>query len=591
MAGRHLLSLKSVSLAFGGPCVLEDATLNICAGERICVTGRNGEGKSTLLKILAGKIKPDTGEIFKAPGLKTAFLEQDVPADRPGTALDAAGPGSEPFLTRLGVDAALPFSSLSGGMRRRTLLAGVFASQPDLVLLDEPTNHLDIESIEWLEAAIRRMASAAFVFVTHDRSFLKKTAERVFDLDRGRLAGWNCGYAEFVRRKRELEEDEAALWERKAKKLAVEEAWIRRGVKARTVRNQGRVAALLKLRAEFAARRSSPGRARMSIDTADASGERVVKIENVSFSWPGSARPVVSGFTADILRGERIGVIGRNGAGKTTLLNLLCGRIAPSGGSVTIGTRVKLAFFDQLRSQLDGEATVAETVAADRETVNVGGAEKHVFAYLADFLFTPERARTPVKALSGGEKARLLLAKLFLEPCNFLVMDEPTNDLDVETLELLEERLQDFRGTVLLVSHDREFLDNAVTSTFALEGDGTVGICPGGYSDWLAYRKKPAGGVENRAAPRAEKEKRGTGADAPAARKKLSFNEKRELEALPARIEALEKEVADAEARLADPSIFSKDPAGASALAARMPEMKEDLDALVERWAELSERE
>ena len=595
MAGRHLLSLKSVTLAFGGPSVLEDATLNVFSGDRICVTGRNGEGKSTLLKVLSGDLEPDSGEIVRAPGLKTAFLRQEVPGDMPGTAADVAGAGGVPFLSQLGVPAAAPFNALSGGMRRRAMMAQVLGSSPDLVLLDEPTNHLDIESIEWLEAAMRRLASCAFVFVTHDRAFLKKSAATVFDLDGGRLSGWNCDYATFVRRKRDLEEEESALWEKKAKKLAVEEAWIRRGVKARTVRNQGRVAALVKLRAEFAARRTRPGQAKISLDAAAPGGERVIKIENLSFSWPGAERPVVKDFTADILRGERIGVIGRNGAGKTTLLNLLCGRLAPSSGKVTAGTGVKLAFFDQLRSALDPAATVASTIASDRDTVTVGGSTKHVYAYLADFLFTPERSRSPVGSLSGGERARLMLARLFLEPCNLLVMDEPTNDLDVETLELLEERLMDFPGTILLVSHDRTFLDNVVTSTFVLEGDGTVGMFPGGYADWQAQRKTAARARKEPQQPAApSRGAAGAGAAGPsappAAKKKLSFNEKRELDALPDKIDAMEKEIAADEAFLADPSVFVKDAVRASETAAALAHKKSALDALVERWADLSER-
>ena len=595
MAGRHLLSLKSVTLAFGGPSVLEDATLNVFSGDRICVTGRNGEGKSTLLKVLSGDLEPDSGEIVRAPGLKTAFLRQEVPGDMPGTAADVAGAGGVPFLSQLGVPAAAPFNALSGGMRRRAMMAQVLGSIPDLVLLDEPTNHLDIESIEWLEAAMRRLASCAFVFVTHDRAFLKKSAATVFDLDGGRLSGWNCDYATFVRRKRDLEEEESALWEKKAKKLAVEEAWIRRGVKARTVRNQGRVAALMKLRAEFAARRTRPGQAKISLDAAAPGGERVIKIENLSFSWPGAERPVVRDFTADILRGERIGVIGRNGAGKTTLLNLLCGRLSPSSGKVTAGTGVKLAFFDQLRSALDPAATVASTIASDRDTVTVGGSTKHVYAYLADFLFTPERSRSPVGSLSGGERARLMLARLFLEPCNLLVMDEPTNDLDVETLELLEERLMDFPGTILLVSHDRTFLDNVVTSTFVLEGDGTVGMFPGGYADWQTQRKTAARARKEPQQPAApSRGAAGAGAAGPpappAAKKKLSFNEKRELDALPDKIDALEKEIAADEAFLADPSVFVKDAVRAAETAAALAHKKSALDALVERWADLSER-
>ncbi len=448
---------------------------------RACVTGRNGEGKSTLLKVISGRLEPDLGEIIRAPGLKVAFLEQEVPSDRPGTVREIAG--NEKFISQMGLSPDTVFNTLSGGLRRRVLLARVFAEEPDLVLLDEPTNHLDIPSIEWLESFIRRQTETAFLFVTHDRAFLKSVATYVYDLDRGQLAGWNCDYRTFLQRKADLQADEAAFWEKKAKKLAQEEAWIRQGVKARRRRNQGRVEALQQLRLQFANRRSAVGKTNLKIDTAAASGDRVVKIENVSFSYSPESPEIIRAFTADILRGERIGVVGANGTGKTTLLKMLTGALAPTSGAVTMGTRVEMAFFDQLHAQLDPELTVKESVAQDRDVVTVGGVEKHVYGYLQDFLFTPERSRTPVKALSGGEKARLLLAKLFLKPSNLLVMDEPTNDLDVETLELLEEQLLAYKGTLLVVSHDRAFLDNVVTSTYVLAGDGEVRVCAGGYAE------------------------------------------------------------------------------------------------------------
>ena len=597
---RHLLSLNSVSLAFGGPAVLDDVSLSLESGERACITGRNGEGKSTLLRVIAGLLEPDTGEIVRAPGLKTGFLEQDVPHDRPGTVREVFEEDSDSssdngrYLTQLGVDPDAVFNSLSGGMRRRALLAKVLASKPDLVLLDEPTNHLDIDSIEWLENFIRRQTETAFLFVTHDRAFLKRVSNRVLDLDRGRLAGWNCDYSTFLKRKEELLADEEAMWEKKAKKLAVEEAWIRRGVKARTTRNQGRVEALRKLRLEFAARRGHAGKTNLAVDTAEQSGVRVIKVKGLSFSYPGSGRDVIRDFTADVLRGERIGLVGSNGAGKTTLLNLLTERLAPTAGSVDMGTRVKLAFFDQLRAQLSPEATVAEIVAKDRDTVTVNGVTKHVFAYLADFLFTPERSRTPVKALSGGEKARLLLARLFLEPSNLLVMDEPTNDLDVETLELLEERLLEYGGTLLVVSHDRVFLDNTVTSCFVLDGSGEVNVIAGGWTEasrFLEGRRAAAkAAADAEKAKAAAEEAASRQADAPSVPKKLSYNEKRELDALPDRIEALEKEVAEIESAMSDGSMFAKDPKKAAEMARRLPEAKAELESAVDRWAELSER-
>ena len=433
-----LLSLKDVSLAFGGPQVLDKISLSIHKGLRAALTGRNGEGKSTLLKVIAGTLEPDTGEIVRAPNLKVVYVGQGVEGD----------------------------PSRSGGQIRRKALEDALLSQPDLLLLDEPTNHLDIENIDWLEGMIRRQREMAVVIVTHDRRFLRRVATKILDLDRGELAGWECDYPTFVKRKAELLADEAVYWERKSKKLAQEEAWIRRGVKARTTRNEGRVAALLKLRAEFAARRAPVGTATIRLDTAAAGGVRVLKIEGLGFRWeqghetldgrPVSSlksqvlsglssqvssppsRPIISNFTADVLRGERIGILGRNGAGKTTLLKLLTGRLAPTEGSVTLGTGVEMAFLDQLRGELKPELTVGENIASDRDEVIVGGVRKHVYSYLADFLFAPERVRTPVKALSGGERARLMLAKLFLKPANLLVMDEPTNDLDIETLELLE---------------------------------------------------------------------------------------------------------------------------------------------------------
>ena len=473
--GDFLLSLKDVSLAFGGPALLDKVSLSVSKGMRAALTGRNGEGKSSLMKVIAGQLAPDSGEIVRAPGLKVAYVSQEVPSDRPG---DAA------------------FNALSGGRRRRKILEDAILSQPGLLLLDEPTNHLDIEAIDWLEAMIRRSREMAVLVVTHDRRFLRRVATRIFDLDRGELSGWECDYPTFVRRKAELLQDEAVYWERKAKKLREEEAWIRRGVKARTTRNEGRVAALMKLRREFAERRAQTGVATMKLDTAAQGGMRVLKVENLSFSYPSAgadAPPVVRNFTADVLRGERIGILGPNGAGKTTLLNLLTGRLAPTDGTVTRGTGVEMAFLDQLRGELNAELTVGENIASDRDEVVVGGVRKHVYSYLADFLFPPERVRTPVKALSGGERARLMLAKLFLKPSNLLVMDEPTNDLDIETLELLEEQLMNYRGTLLLVSHDREFLDNVVTSTFVFEGGGAVRCYPGGYADYERQRAaKPA---------------------------------------------------------------------------------------------------
>ena len=549
-----LMSLKDVSLAFGGPAVLDNVSLSVTRGLRAALTGRNGEGKSTLMKVLAGELAPDAGEIVRAPGLKTVYVSQEVPRDRPD---DAA------------------FNALSGGRRRRKILEDALLAKPDLLLLDEPTNHLDIAAIDWLEGMIRRQREMAVLIVTHDRRFLRRVATQIFDLDRGELSGWACDYATFVRRKADLLADEAVYWARKSKKLAQEEAWIRRGVKARTTRNEGRVAALMELRREFAARRTQVGTATLTLDTAAPGGVRVLKIADLGFAYDG-AHFVFRHFTADVLRGERIGILGGNGAGKTTLLKLLTGKLRPTEGSVTVGTNVQLAFFDQLRSEMKPELTVAENIASDRDEVVVGGVKKHVFSYLADFLFSSERARTPVKALSGGERARLMLAKLFLKPANLLIMDEPTNDLDIETLELLEEQLLAYKGTLLLVSHDREFLDNVVTSTLVLEGDGTVKPYPGGYADYLAQRPKEP---KPAAAPSARPD--AAAPSAPPAPRKLSYNERREFDALPGKIAALEERIS---------AINALDPVKEYARFAEIPSLQSELDALETRWLELGER-
>ena len=554
-----LMSLKDVSLAFGGPSILENVSLSISKGLRAALTGRNGEGKSTLMKVISGELEPDTGEIVRAPGLKTVYVSQAVPSDRPG---DEA------------------FNALSGGKRRRRILEDALLSKPDLLLLDEPTNHLDIEAIDWLEGMLRRAREMAVLIVTHDRRFLKRMATKILDLDRGELSGWECDYPTFLKRKAELLADEAVYWERKSKKLAQEEAWIRRGVKARTTRNEGRVAALMELRKEFAARRTQVGTATMKLDTAAPGGVRVLKIEDLSFTYEDPSAThnssfIIQHFTADVLRGERIGILGKNGAGKTTLLKLLTGKLQPTEGSVTLGTNVELSFFDQLRSEMKPELTVAENVASDRDEVIVGGVKKHVFSYLADFLFSSERARTPVKALSGGERARLMLAKLFLKPANLLIMDEPTNDLDIETLELLEEQLLAYKGTLLLVSHDREFLDNVVTSTLVLEGDGLARQYPGGYEDYLNQRPK-----EER--PKAADDKRPPAVtDRPRPTQKLSYKEQREFDALPGKI-------AELEARIAE--INALDPVTEYARFAEIPVLQAELDELETRWLELGER-
>jgi len=594
-----LISLRNVTIQYGGPAILDAVSFSIEPGDRACITGRNGEGKSTLLKLIAGLLEPDTGEIIRQPNLKVAYLTQDVPEDIEGTVADIVEqgtshfshdvhhPGACLFLSQLGLDGDALFNTLSGGMRRRVLLARALVSEPNLLLLDEPTNHLDIDSIAWLEGFLQKSRFAC-LFVTHDRSFLKRVAIKVLDLDRGQLAGWDCDYATFVQRKQDLLNDEAVFWERKTKKLAQEEAWIRRGVKARTCRNEGRVVALMKLREEFKQRRTQSGVSRLQLDSAESSGEQVLKIKNVTFSYPGTDTPIISDFTAKVLRGERIGIIGPNGSGKTTLLKLLCNRLTPTSGTIELGSRVQLAFFDQLRSALDLEASVIHNLADDKDEVIIGGIRKHVYGYLQDFLFTPDRARTPVGALSGGERARLLLAKLFLQPGNLLVMDEPTNDLDVETLELLEEQILGYAGTLLLVSHDRTFLDNVVTSTFVLEGDGQVGLYPGGYADWLQQRSASTQAANKALADSAAAQARPSASKRKAER--LGYKEQRERQELPARIETLEKEIAALNAALCDTDLYQKSPATFDAAMKRLPKAEAELETVFVRWTEIEDR-
>ena len=595
-----LISLHDVNIQFGGPAVLDSVSFNVEAGDRACVTGRNGEGKSTLLKIIAGVIQPDQGRISRQPGLRVAFLTQDVPSDLDGSVAeiveqglgadvhDSHHPGVSRALTQLGLDGDAPFNNLSGGMRRRALLARAMVAEPHLLLLDEPTNHLDIASIEWLESFLQR-SRVACLFVTHDRAFLKRVATKVLDLDRGRLAGWNCDYLTFLQRKQDLLNDEAVLWERKSKKLAQEEAWIRRGVKARTTRNEGRVAALLKLRETFSQRRTQPGVSRLRLDATGPSGDQVLKIKNLAFGYTAD-KPIIRAFTANVLRGERIGIIGPNGAGKTTLLNLLAGRLPPTHGHVHAGARVQIAFFDQLRAQLDLEATVLHNLADDQEEVVINGVRKHVYGYLEDFLFTSDRARTPVKALSGGERARLLLAKLFLQPGNLLIMDEPTNDLDIETLELLEEQLLAYDGTLLLVSHDRAFLDNVVTGTFVLQADGHVGLYPGGYTDWLQQSATLAAPTKTATATTQNAKAPPPSLKNPRRSERLSHKDQRDRLALPGLIEKLEAEITSLHATLGDAGLYQTAPDNINIAQNRLSAAEAELEAAFERWADIEAR-
>ena len=586
-----LLSLKDVSIKFGGAPLLDCVNLHVEPGDRACLVGRNGAGKSTLLKIMAGDIEADSGELLRAPGIKAAYLPQDVPADLSGSVRSIVESGiighhsldhwehthtAEQSISRLNLDPDTQFETLSGGMKRRALLARALVSDPDILLLDEPTNHLDIESIEWLENFLLRQVPT-FLFITHDRTFARRLATKIIDLDRGSLAGWDCDYDTFLKRKQQLLDDEAAEWQKKGKRLTKEEAWIRQGIKARRTRDEGRVRALKALREDFRNRRKSESSSRIVLQTAEKSGALVIKAKNVSFAYPGE-ETIIKDFEARILRGERIGIIGPNGSGKTTLLKLICGELTPDTGEIIQGTKLQIAYFDQLRSQLDENKTIAENVAGENDLVDVGGTRRHIFSYLQDFLFTPERAKSPVFVLSGGERNRLLIAKLFLQPCNFLVMDEPTNDLDTETLELLEEQLLQNAATLLLVSHDRTFLNNVATSTLVLEENGRVHQYAGGYDDWLDQRPKPQKTAPAKKAKAVATKNRD---------RKLTYNETRELKKLPALIEKLE---AEQEKILADQcdADFYKQPADIiSQSNTRAKNISEELDTLIERWAEL----
>ena len=595
-----ILHVQQARLAFGHLPLFEEADLRIERGERIAIIGRNGSGKSSLLKAIAGEIPLDAGSIWREPGLRVARLDQEVSAfdavER--TVHDEIARGLGPDLhdeeawrgeqqvklviSRLDLPAGRKVSELSGGWRRRTLLAKALVSQPDLLLLDEPTNHLDIDAIRWLEEFIGRFAGA-IVFVTHDRAFLAALATRIVELDRGRLTSWPGSYPSYLEKKAAALDAEARDLERLDKKLAQEEAWLRQGVKARRTRNEGRVRDLMKLRAERSARRDHVGDVRLAIDASEPSGKLVFEVRRITKSFGGA--PVIADFSQRIFRGDRVGLIGPNGSGKSTLLRLLVGELEPDAGEIRRGTRLQVAYFDQQREQLDPEQTVANTVNDGNDMLVVNGQPRHVLGYLGDFLFPKERAQSPVKSLSGGERNRLLLARLFARPANVLVLDEPTNDLDIETLELLEELVSDFPGTVLLVSHDRVFLDRVVTSTVAFEGQGRVAEYVGGYDDYLRQRSvEDRGSIEGGGS---KSEDRAAPAPRRARPRRLSYNEQRELEALPDRIAALEEEQARLKEEAASTEFYKSPADHIHAVLARIDAVHAELDTALARWVEL----
>ncbi len=623
----RLIQLCEVDLQFNGPKLLDGVGLTIDRGERICLIGRNGEGKTTLLRLVDGQIEPDNGQIVRGQGVTTAMVDQQAPLDLAGSIFDLVAGGLaeqgklltdyhhvvrqlatrneralqvklddlthqleltgawsieqrvETILSRMQLDADAEVATLSAGMKRRVLLARALVQSPNVLLLDEPTNHLDIATIEWLEEFLLKQVTT-LLFVTHDRRFLRRVATRVLDLDRGQLTSWACDYDTYEARKEAALAAEASQQAEFDRRLALEEKWIRTGIMARRTRNEGRVRRLVAMRRQRQDRRERTGTAHMQLHEAERSGRLVAELKKVSFSY--TDRPIISDLSTVIMRGDRIGVIGPNGAGKSTLLRLILAELTPTEGTVRHGTKLQAAYFDQLHAQLDLEKTVVENLSHGSDTVSIEGKKKHVYGYLQDFLFTPERAKSPVKQLSGGERNRLLLARLLARPSNVLVMDEPTNDLDAETLDLLEELLLEYSGTVLLVSHDREFLNNVVTNTLVFEGDGQVNEYAGGYDDWLVQRKPPA--IEP--APRVEKPKPEKPRPKPAA-KRLTYKEKLELEALPGQIEALDAWQRQLHEAMADPGFYRQDRQKIVATTAELETVDRQLAEAYTRWEEL----
>ncbi|GBL27369.1 ABC transporter ATP-binding protein uup [Verrucomicrobiota bacterium] len=597
-----LLSLLDVYVGFGGPPVLDHLNLQIEEGERICLLGRNGAGKSTLMRIAAGESLPDSGTVTQPDGVCIARLTQEIPEDLPGNVRDIVTSGLraddisedwekdirvDDLIARLGLPEDRAFNDLSGGLKRRCLLAHALAAKPGLLLLDEPTNHLDLDSILWMEEFLLG-EKIPLLFVTHDRAFLRRMANRIIELDRGKLMSWSCDYDTYLVRKEELfvaEERQRAAFD---KKLGQEEAWSRRSPGARRTKSNARMEALKVLRAQRGNMRNVTGSAKMEISEAERSGVRVVEAEDIAFAYPGG-HPIIRDFSMNLTRGDKIGLIGPNGAGKTTLVKMLLGQLTPTSGNLKFGTKIEVVYFDQMREQIDDSKTVAENIAGDADSVEVQGRSRHVISYLQDFLFDPTRARSKAKVLSGGERNRLLLARLFTKPANVLVLDEPTNDLDAETLDVLEDILVDYTGTLIVVSHDRAFLDNVVTSTLVFEGNGIVTEHAGGYTDWrnelarIAVAKRTIAALQSAPKPTAAKSTTPVGA-------KLNNKERKDLETLPAKIEQLEAEQATLSVQLGDPEIYKDGGAKAAELQKRLHAAEAEHSAALSRWMELDAR-
>ncbi|MBW8015524.1 MAG: ATP-binding cassette domain-containing protein [Planctomycetes bacterium] len=626
-----LISLNDITVGFGGPPILDNIDMQIARGERVCLLGRNGTGKTTLMKVIAGEIQPQGGYIAKQPNLKITTLTQEVPKSMPGTvfevivgghgktaemlkeyhrvsteltetgseelikkldtlhhSLEAAGSWhvntkTETIISQLKLDADAKFDTLSAGLKRRTLLARALVIEPDILMLDEPTNHLDIDSIAWLEEFLKRNIPT-LLFVTHDRMFMRNLSTRIIDIDRGSLSSWTCDYDSFIKHKQQALGAEAKHNSNFDKKLAEEEVWIRKGIKARRVRNEGRVTALKNMRNLRSERRELAEKVKMETQDVQQSGMKVIDAINIGFAYPDSP-PIIEKFSTTILRQDRIGIIGPNGSGKTTLINVLLKKLKNTQGKVKHGTNLEIAYFDQLHEQLDEEKTVWENVGEGYNSIEFNGRKRNVIGYLQDFLFPPQQSKNLVSTLSGGERNRLLLAKLFSKPANLLILDEPTNDLDIETLDLLEELLLDFKGTVLMVSHDREFINNVVTSTLVLEGMGKVKEYAGGYDDWLRQTKinEPQQIKKPKQKPEAQGYKK------PNQKPKLTYKLQKELDSIPEKIDRLESQLAELHTEMANPDFYKKTQPEIAATAEKTEMLQKELNETFKRWEELEE--